>query len=121
MLPRLAADVLVLAHLAFILFVITGGFLAWRWRRLAWVHIPCAAWGAVVEFMGFICPLTPWEIALRRQAGTTGYEGGFIEHYIIPIIYPSGLTPTIQVGLGSLVVGLNLVAYAVYFRRRRLP
>ncbi|MDH3458967.1 MAG: DUF2784 domain-containing protein, partial [Gemmatimonadota bacterium] len=59
MLPRLAADVLVLAHLAFVLFVITGGFLAWRWRRLAWVHIPCAAWGAVVEFMGFICPLTP--------------------------------------------------------------
>jgi hypothetical protein len=118
-LPRLFADVLVLAHLAFIFFVITGGFLAWRWRRLAWVHLPCALWGALVEFMGWICPLTPWEIALRRQAGMAGYEGGFIEHYIIPVIYPSGLTPAIQVGLGSLVVAVNLVAYVVYFRRRR--
>ncbi|NIS65263.1 MAG: DUF2784 family protein, partial [Gemmatimonadales bacterium] len=100
--------------------VVTGGFLAWRWRRLALVHIPCALWGALVELMGWICPLTPWEVALRRQAGTAGYEGGFIEHYIIPIIYPSGLTPTIQLGLGVLVVVLNVLAYAVYFWRGRV-
>lgn len=119
MLSRLAADVLVLLHLAFIVFVIAGGFLAWRWRWVAWAHVPCALWGAAIELMGWVCPLTPLEVALRRQAGQAGYEGGFIEHYILPIVYPGGLTPAIQIVLGLLLVGLNAFAYAVYFRTRR--
>ena len=118
MLPRVLADLLVVGHLAFIVFVIAGGFLTWRWPHVVWAHIPCAVWGATVEFTGWICPLTPWEIALRRQAGQAGYDGGFIEHYLIPIIYPAGLTPTIQIGLGILVVTINVIAYAVYLRRR---
>jgi hypothetical protein len=115
---RLAADALVLVHFAFIVFVVLGGFLTWRWRRLAWLHIPAVAWGALIEFMGWICPLTPLEVSLRRMAGGAGYEGGFIAHYILPIIYPAGLTPTIQVMLGVLLVLLNGVAYFVYFKRR---
>jgi hypothetical protein len=121
MLYRLAADALVVVHLAFIIFVVLGGFLACRWRWLAWLHIPAALWGALIEFMGWICPLTPWENSLRRLAGDAGYEGGFIAHYLTPIIYPSGLTPTIQVLLGSLVVLLNGVAYFVYFKYGRKP
>jgi hypothetical protein len=121
MLYRLAADTVVLLHLAFVVFVVVGGFLAWRWRRLAWAHVPCAAWGAAIELMGWVCPLTPLEVSLRRHAGQAGYEGGFIEHYITPIIYPAGLTPTIQIGLGLLLVTLNVLAYAVYFRRRPQP
>jgi hypothetical protein len=121
MLYRIAADALMLVHFAFILFVVLGGFLTWRWRRLAWVHIPAAAWGALIEFMGWICPLTPLEVSLRRAAGGAGYEGGFIAHYITPIIYPAGLTPTIQVILGVLLVLLNGVAYFVYFKRRTRP
>jgi len=119
MLSRLAADVLVLLHLAFIVFVIAGGVLAWRWRWVAWAHVPCALWGAAIELVGWVCPLTPLEVALRRQAGQAGYEGGFIEHYILPIVYPGGLTPAIQIVLGLLLVGLNAFAYAVYFRTRR--
>jgi hypothetical protein len=119
MLSRFAADGLVLFHLAFIVFVVLGGFLTWRWRRLIWVHVPCALWGAVVEFAGWICPLTPWEVALRRQAGQLGYEGGFIEHYIIPLIYPGELTLPVRVILGSLVIAVNIAAYVGYARRSR--
>jgi hypothetical protein len=119
MLSRFAADGLVLFHLAFIVFVVLGGFLTWRWRRLIWIHIPCALWGAVVEFAGWICPLTPWEVALRRQAGQLGYEGGFIEHYIIPLIYPGELTLPVRVILGSLVIAVNIAAYVGYARRSR--
>jgi uncharacterized membrane protein YhhN len=121
MLYRLAADAVLLLHLAFVVFVVVGGFLTWRWRRLAWAHIPCAVWGAAIELMGWICPLTPLEVSLRRQAGQAGYEGGFIQHYILPIVYPAGLTPTIQIGLGLLLVTLNVFAYTVYFRRRPQP
>jgi hypothetical protein len=118
MLSRIVADLLVVGHLTFVVFVIAGGFLTWRWPRVAWAHIPCAVWGAAVEFTGWICPLTPWEVTLRRQAGQAGYEGGFIEHYIIPLIYPAALTPRIQIALGVVVVAINLIAYSVYFRRR---
>lgn len=116
---RLAADALVLFHLAFIVFVVVGGFMAWRWRRLVWVHLPCALWGAAIEFGGWICPLTPWEVALRRHAGQAGYEGGFVEHYIIPLIYPGDLTLTLRVVLGTLVVAVNVAAYVGYVRRRQ--
>ena len=116
---RLAADILVVVHLAFIVFVLLGGFLAWRWRRLAWVHAPAAVWGALIEFAGWICPLTPWEVALRQRAGQAGYQSGFIEHYVMPIVYPPGLTPSVQVLLGGFVIAVNAVAYAGLIRRRR--
>lgn len=115
---RLAADALVLAHLAFILFVLFGGLLLLRWPRLAWLHLPAVAWGAIVEFFQLICPLTPWENRLRRAAGEAGYPGGFIEHYLIPLIYPAGLTPRIQLGLGALVLLVNGAVYAWLLWRR---
>jgi len=117
MLARLTADALVALHLAFIVFVVTGGFLAWRWRRLAWVHLPLAAWGALIEFAGWVCPLTPLENHFRRLAGQAGYPGGFIEHYLIPVIYPGDLTRGIQYALGALVILVNLAAYARFLRR----
>jgi hypothetical protein len=119
MLQRLAADALVVVHLAFVAFVVVGGFLAWGYPRIVWMHAPAATWGALIEFMNWTCPLTPLEKKLRIAAGEIGYESSFIEHYVIPILYPSGLTRSIQLGLGILVVLLNLVAYTVYFRRRR--
>lgn len=119
MLYRLVADLLVALHFGFIAFVVIGGFLAWRWRRLAWLHLPAAAWGALIEFMGWICPLTPLENRFRRLAGDAGYAGGFIEHYVIPVIYPAGLTTHVQVALGILVLAINGVAYWIYFRRGR--
>ncbi len=121
MLYRLAADTVVFLHFAFTVFVVLGGFLAWRWRRLAWIHVPAAVWGAFIEFAGWICPLTPLENHFRRLAGEAGYTGGFIEHYLLPVLYPRGLTPTIQIILGIIVVVVNGYAYWVYFRRRRHP
>ncbi|WP_296272421.1 DUF2784 domain-containing protein [Pseudomonas sp. UBA6323] len=112
MLWRIAADALVLVHLGFILFVLLGGLLLLRWPRLLWLHLPAVAWGIVVECLHLGCPLTPWENQLRRAAGQAGYEGGFIEHYLIPLIYPAGLTPQIQLWLGAIVVLVNLAVYA---------
>lgn len=112
MLWRMAADALVLVHLGFILFVLLGGLLLLRWPRLIWLHMPAVAWGIVVECLHLGCPLTPWENQLRRAAGQAGYDGGFIEHYLIPLIYPAGLTPKIQLYLGAIVVLVNLSVYA---------
>lgn len=112
MLWRMAADALVLVHLGFILFVLLGGLLLLRWPRLIWLHMPAVAWGIVVECLHLGCPLTPWENQLRRAAGQAGYDGGFIEHYLIPLIYPAGLTPQIQLWLGAIVVFVNLSIYA---------
>jgi len=117
----LLADCLVLAHLAFVVFVVAGGLLTlWRpWLR--WLHLPAAIWGAFIEFTGWICPLTPWEQALRVKAGQVGYTGEFIEHYILPILYPQGLTPGVQIALGFLVIGVNGAIYAfVGYRQARL-
>ena len=114
---RLAADVLVIVHLLFVVFVVVGGFLTWRWPRVAWIHLPCAIWGALIEFAGWICPLTPWENALRHAAGQEGYTGGFIEHYIIPVLYPGTLTRELQIVLGVLVLVLNGVAYGRWLLR----
>jgi hypothetical protein len=111
MIYRLGADGLVLIHLLFILFVLGGGLLVLRWHALAWVHLPAVFWGAVVEFFHLLCPLTPWENRLRRAAGESGYSGGFVEHYLIPLIYPSGLTAQLQLWLGALVVVLNVWVY----------
>jgi len=118
MLPRILADVVVGLHFLFIVFVVAGGFLAWRWPRMAWVHLPMGLWGALIEFTGWICPLTPLENALRRAAGDAGYAGGFIEHYLIPVVYPAGLTRGTQLLLGVAVVVLNVIAYGRLVRGR---
>lgn len=112
MIPRLLADAVLLLHLAFILFVVLGGFLVWRLPRLAWIHLPAAAWGAFVEISGRLCPLTPLENHLRRLAGEAGYAGGFIEHYLVPLIYPAGLAPAAHWALGAGVIAINGAAYA---------
>ncbi|NMY27135.1 DUF2784 domain-containing protein [Pseudomonas sp. WS 5021] len=114
---RIAADSLVLFHLCFILFVLFGGLLALRWRRVIWLHLPAAAWGMAVEFFHLPCPLTRWENLLRHLAGQEGYGAGFIEHYIIALIYPAGLTPQIQLGLGALVLLINIAVYTRLARR----
>nr|WP_310776969.1 DUF2784 domain-containing protein [Candidatus Palauibacter scopulicola] len=106
------ADLVLVVHFLFIAFVVAGGFAAVRWPRLAWAHIPCFAWGALIEFAGWICPLTPLENDLRVASGQAGYSGGFIEHYLLPVIYPGALTREIQIWLGLSVLALNAVAYA---------
>ena len=117
MLYRLLADAVVTFHALFIVFVVCGGFVAWRWRWVAAIHLPCAVWGMLIELRGWICPLTPLENSLRARAGQAGYSGGFIEHYLLPAMYPTGLTPRIQTALGSAVLVINAVAYAVLIRR----
>ena len=114
------ADLIVLIHFAFVLFVIFGGLLALRWPKAAYVHLPIAVYGALIELVGWICPLTPLEKRLRESAGLEGYQGGFVEHYILPVLYPSGLTPNIQVALGGLVIVLNLAVYALVLRSSRI-
>ncbi|EFW83443.1 hypothetical protein ALP26_03813 [Pseudomonas savastanoi pv. glycinea] len=99
---RVAADAVVAFHLLFIVFVLFGGLLVVSRPWLALLHVPAAAWGAAVEFLHLYCPLTPLENTLRRTAGEQGYDGGFVEHYLIPLIYPAGLTPGIQLWLGAL-------------------
>ena len=119
MLARAAADAVVLAHLAFIAFVVFGALLTLKWRWVAWVHVPAALWGAAVEFCGLICPLTPLEMRLRDVAGMATYEGDFVGHYIMPMMYPAGLTPALQVWLGAIVVVSNVAMYALVFARGR--
>lgn len=120
MLPSLLADAVVLMHLGFILFVVLGGFLV-LWRRwIAWLHIPAALWGAWVSGAGWICPLTPLENWLRRHAGEAGYTGDFTSHYLMPIIYPEGLTRELQIAIAVFVLVLNAVVYTLVFRRPRV-
>lgn len=119
MIYSLLADLVLVLHFSFILFVGGGGLLALRWPRAAFVHLPAAAYGALIELFGWICPLTPLENMLRRAVGETGYTGGFIEHYLLPIIYPGGLTRGIQLALAALVVGLNALVYGLVWRRMR--
>lgn len=122
MLYRLGADAVLVIHLLFIVFVLFGGLLVLRWRWVMVLHIPAMTWGAVVEFFHFYCPLTPLENALRVRAGGEGYDGGFIEHYLIALIYPAGLTPQIQLWLGAVVVVVNAAVYAwIILRLWRKP
>jgi hypothetical protein len=116
---RWLANGVVVLHALFIVFVVFGGFLAWRKRWIAAVHVPCAVWGILIEYRGWICPLTPLENAFRSRAGEQGYSGGFIEHYLLPAIYPTGLTTQVQVILGTLVLLINLLAYGVLLHRLR--
>ena len=113
------AIVVVVAHLAFLVFVILGALLALRWKKAPWLHVPALVWGSFVELTGGICPLTPLENRLRRAAGESGYAGGFIEHYLLPIIYPAGLTYTMQIALGIALILGNVAIYVWIVRRWR--
>lgn len=118
MIYRLLADAVLLVHLAFIVFVVSGGLLLRRWPRLAWLHVPAVLWGVGIELSGAICPLTPLENTLRRLGGEAGYAGGFVENYLLPIVYPPGLTRQWQIALGLGVAALNVAAYAHWWRKR---
>jgi hypothetical protein len=111
------ADALLLLHGLFIAWVVLGGLAVWARPRLAWAHLPCAAWGAAVELAGWICPLTPLEQRWRVAAGEAGYAGGYIEHYLTAAIYPDGLTRDVQVALGLAVVAINAALYGAAWRR----
>jgi hypothetical protein len=119
MLYRVLADLTLVVHLFFVLFVAVGAFLVLRWPKLAWVHLPAALWGAYVELSGRICPLTPLEVSLRVRGGEAGYAGGFIEHYIQAWIYPEGLTRQTQIVLGIAVFVINTAVYWWVFHGRR--
>ncbi|MGD8867673.1 MAG: DUF2784 domain-containing protein [Gemmatimonadales bacterium] len=112
MLYRLLADLVVLIHLAFVIFAVAGALLVLRWRWLVWAHVPAVVWAALIEFAGWVCPLTPLENRLRILSGGAGYRGGFVDHYLLQILYPSGLTRGVQVFLGGLVLLVNVGLYA---------
>lgn len=119
MLMRIAADAVLLLHLGFIIFALCGALLALRWSRLAYFHLPAAAWAVYIELTGTVCPLTYIENDLRQQAGQQGYAGGFVEHYLLPAIYPPGLTSAVQYALAGVVLVVNLMLYGWLWRRRR--
>ena len=116
---QIGADAVVVLHLCFVLFVLLGGLLALRWPRLTWVHVPAALWGVVIELGGWICPLTPLENALRQRGGSAGYHGGFVEHYILPVLYPAGLTRNWQLTLGAIALAANALVYGFIILGRR--
>ncbi|MFZ4536965.1 DUF2784 domain-containing protein [Propionivibrio sp.] len=115
----LLADATLLFHLAFILFAVLGALLVWHFPRLAWLHLPAVIWAGLIEITGQICPLTPLENRLRWLSGETGYRGGFIEHYLLPIIYPHELSHDVQVVLGIGVIAINVVAYTLMRHRAK--
>jgi hypothetical protein len=121
MLFRVLADVAVVLHVGFVLFVVVGGVLVMRWPRVAWVHLPAAAWGAWVEFAGWVCPLTPLENALRTRGGEAAYTSSFVEQYLMPILYSAVLSRELQYVLGALVLIVNALVYAFVLRRRLRP
>ena len=118
MIVKFSADLLVILHLLFILFVLLGGLLVLKWHKIALLHLPCALWGVLIEFSGWICPLTPLENRLRSSAGAGGYSGGFVDHYIMPLIYPSGLDRNMQLILGIIVIMINVSVYTLILVRR---
>lgn len=113
------ADLVVLFHFSFVLFVLLGGLLTLKWKWAMWLHLPAVMWGTLIEFVGWICPLTPLENWLRDVGGGQGYQSSFIEYYVMPLLYPTGLTREIQIFLGVLVILLNVCIYVAVFRRRR--
>ena len=120
MLYRFLADLVVVLHVGFVLFVVLGGLFALRWPRAAWFHLPAAVWGAGIEFVHGICPLTPLENHLRHLGGGAGYSGGFVEHYVLPVLYPAGLDQDLQLAIGIFVVILNVTVYAIVWRRKKV-
>jgi len=124
MLDRTLADAVVVFHVLFIAFAVCGGVLLLRWRWLVWLPLPAVAWATLVEVMSWPCPLTPLENFFRRRGGDAGYPGGFVEHYIMPVLYPDGLTDRIQLVIGCFVFTVNVLAYAIViarWRRQRGP
>jgi hypothetical protein len=119
MIYRLAADVVLATHLAFVLFAVFGGVLALRFREAVWAHLPAAGWAVLVSAASWTCPLTPLENHFRRLGGQAGYDGGFIEHYLVPVLYPHGLTHGMQLGLAALVLVVNAAIYVRVWRSRR--
>jgi hypothetical protein len=113
------ADATVVLHLLFVAFVVCGGVLVLRWPRVAWIHLPAAAWGVWIEFAGWVCPLTPLENWLRLQSGSTTYTTSFVERYVLPVLYPASLSRDVQWTLGVLVIVVNAIVYAVVWRSRR--
>ena len=111
MVYRVFADLIVLVHLAFVLFAVLGGLLVLRWKRCACLHVPAVLWAALIEFAGWMCPLTPLENWLRERGGAIAYRSGFVEHYILPLLYPAVLTRRLQIVLGLFVLGINLGIY----------
>lgn len=118
---RVAADVVLVVHLSFVGFVLLGGLLVWRRRSVARLHLPAVAYGALVTLVGFTCPLTPAEKWLRQQAGSAGYEGGFVEHYVVPVLYPGEFTTSVKVAAGVLIVVVNASVYAAAAQWARRP
>ena len=108
---QLLADLVLVVHLAFVVFVLCGGLLVSRWRWITWLHLPAALWAAIVEFTGWICPLTPLENWLRAQGGKNSFNSDFIAQYLLPILYPGNLTRGLQLLLGTVVVVLNAAVY----------
>ncbi|HEV7784247.1 MAG TPA: DUF2784 domain-containing protein [Thermoanaerobaculia bacterium] len=121
MIYRILTDLLVAFHLGFVFFVCLGGLFVLRWPRMIWLHLPAAIWGAIVEWTQTVCPLTTLENHLRHLRGQAGYINGFIEYHITRVLYPDGLTKSMQIALGVFVVLLNAGGYVVVFwlRRRR--
>ena len=119
MIYRALADLVLVVHLAFVCFVVLGGLLVLRWPRVAFLHVPAAIWGVLIEYKGWICPLTPLENSFRGSGGAAEYSGSFIQHYIQPVLYPAGLTRGTQMVLGSLALLVNLAAYGVVIARRK--
>lgn len=116
---RLMAEAVVLFHFVFVVFAVAGALLAFRWRWIPLLHLPVLAWAATVEFTGWICPLTPLENWLRAAGGQAGYSGGFIEHYLLPLLYPAALDRDLQIFLGSGLLVFNAVVYGLLWHRRR--
>jgi len=117
----LTADAIVLLHMAFVIFVVAGGLLVFRWRRVALLHLPAVVWAVLLEFRGWLCPLTPLELKLRASGGQAGYGGGFIEHYILPVLYPVELDKVMQIEIGSLVIAVNIAVYGWLLWRIKNP
>lgn len=111
------ANLTVVLHFIFVCFVVAGGLLIFRWRWILFLHLPTAVWGALIEYQGGVCPLTPLQQQFRQMAGQAGYAGGFIEHYLLPVLYPSYLTRDVQIVLGTLVIAINILVYGWLIRR----
>jgi hypothetical protein len=118
MLYRILADFVVMFHLVFVVFALFGGLLVIKWKWAAWVHLPAVAWAALIEFTGMICPLTPLENLLRNKGGATVYKTGFVEHYIIPLLYPESLNTDMQTALGAIVISINVLIYTYAFWKK---
>jgi hypothetical protein len=119
MLHRFIADSVLIAHSGFVLFVVLGGVLCFRWRWAVWIHLPAVTWGIAVQLMNWSCPLTPLENHFRGLGGQAGFSGGFVEHYLLSILYPGGLTRELQIVLGLVVIGVNLAVYLSVFAASR--